>query len=73
MDIKGRAIDNVFLEGLWRSVKYENINLNPPESGVGLYRQLRDYFDFYKLRKRHQGIENKIPIKPYSQQERKAA
>ena len=36
MDGKGRAIDNVFIERLWRSVKYESIYLNPPESGVDL-------------------------------------
>ncbi|SLJ98078.1 Integrase core domain-containing protein, partial [Salegentibacter salarius] len=73
MDGKGRAIDNVFIERLWRSVKYENIYLNPPESGVGLYRQLRDYFDFYNHRRRHQGIENEIPINRYLKQERNAA
>ncbi|WP_262507683.1 DDE-type integrase/transposase/recombinase [Zunongwangia profunda] len=36
MDGKGRAIDNVFIERLWRSVKYESIYLNPPESGADL-------------------------------------
>jgi len=37
MDGKGRAIDNVFIERLWRSVKYESIYLNPPDSGIDLY------------------------------------
>jgi putative transposase len=73
MDGKGRAIDNVFIERLWRSVKYENIYLNPPKSGIGLYRQLCKYFDFYNNQRRHQGIENEIPINLYSKQERKAA
>ena len=58
MDGKGRAIDNVFIERLWRSVKYESVYLNPPESGIDLYRQLNIYFDFYNHRRRHQGIEN---------------
>tara|TARA_Y100000588_G_C14230864_1_gene915214 strand:- start:17 stop:238 length:222 start_codon:yes stop_codon:yes gene_type:complete len=73
MDGKGRAIDNVFIEGLWRSVKYENIYLNPLDSGVGLFRQLRDYFGFYNHKRRHQGIENEIPINRYIKQERNAA
>ena len=73
MDGKGRAIDNVFIERLWRSVKYESIYLNPPESGVDLYKQLNNYLDFYNHRRRHQGIDNEIPIKRYLQQERKAA
>ena len=55
MDGKGRAIDNVFIERLWRSVKYESIYLNPPESGVDLYRQLNTYFNFYNHQRRHQG------------------
>ena len=37
MDGKGRAIDNAFIERLWRSVKYEKIYLNPPTDGVNLY------------------------------------
>ncbi len=73
MDGKGRAIDNVFIERLWRSVKYESIYLNPPESGVDLYRQLKTYFDFYNHRRRHQGIEDEIPYNRYLKQERKAA
>lgn len=73
MDGKGRAIDNVFIERLWRSVKYESIYLNPPESGVDLYQQLNTYFDFYNHQRRHQGIENQIPYNRYLKLERKAA
>ncbi len=73
MDGKGRAIDNVFIERLWRSVKYESIYLNPPESGADLYRQLNTYFNFYNHQRRHQGIENEIPYNRYLKQERKAA
>ncbi len=73
MDGKGRAIDNVFIERLWRSVKYESIYLNPPESGIELYEQLNKYFDYYNNRRRHQGIENQIPFKRYSDIQHKAA
>jgi len=71
MDGKGRAIDNVFIERLWRSVKYESIYLNPPESGVDLYRQLGTYFNFYNHQKRHQGIENEIPHNRYLKKKEK--
>jgi putative transposase len=65
MDGKGRAIDNVFIERLWRSVKYENIYLNPPNTGIDLYKQLNQYFHFYNNERRHQGIENQIPVNRY--------
>jgi len=65
MDGKGRAIDNVFIERLWRSVKYESIYLNPPNSGIDLYKQLNTYFYFYNNQRRHQGINNQIPVKRY--------
>lgn len=65
MDGKGRAIDNVFIERLWRSVKYECIYLNPPENGGDLYKQLEEYFHFYNYERRHQGIDNGIPAELY--------
>ena len=65
MDGKGMAIDNVFIERLWRSVKYESIYLNPPESGIDLYRQMDDYFFRYNTKRRHQGIDNQIPVGRY--------
>lgn len=73
MDGKGRAIDNVFIERLWRSVKYESIYLNPPESGMELYQQINKYFDYYNNRRRHQGIDNQIPFKRYLIEQQKAA
>lgn len=73
MDGKGRAIDNVFIERLWRSVKYESIYLNPPESGIDLYGQLDDYFTRYNTQRRHQGIDNDIPSARYRTKQQKAA
>lgn len=73
MDGKGRAIDNVFIERLWRSVKYECTYLNPPETGIDLYRQLNDYFNWYNTKRRHQGIDNQIPAERYLLKEQKAA
>jgi putative transposase len=73
MDGKGRAIDNVFIERLWRSVKYESIYLNPPESGIDLYQQMDDYFIRYNTKRRHQGIDNQIPAERYLVKQQKAA
>ena len=47
MDSQGRAIDNIFIEQLWRTVKYENVYLHVAEDGVQLYKGLNQYFSFY--------------------------
>ena len=73
MDGKGRAIDNVFIERLWRSVKYQSVYLNPPDSGVELYKQLNHYFGYYNNQRRHQGIDNQIPFKRYLIKQQNAA
>lgn len=73
MDGKGRAIDNVFIERLWRSVKYESIYLNPPENGIDLYKQMSNYFEYYNHKRRQQGIDNEIPFKRYANKQLKAA
>lgn len=73
MDGKGRAIDNVFIERLWRSVKYEEVYLNPPDSARGLYRQLDTYFRYYNNQRRHQGINNQIPFKRYLIKQKRTA
>lgn len=61
MDGKGRALDNVFIERLWRSVKYENIYLNVYEDGVSLYQGLNEYFNFYNKERLHQSLGYKTP------------
>ena len=61
MDGKGRAIDNAFIERLWRSVKYEKLYLNPAGDGTELYMQLAEYFEYYNNARRHQGINDEIP------------
>ena len=48
MDSVGRALDNIFIERLWRSVKYECIYLNAFENGVQLYQGLEQYFKFFE-------------------------
>ena len=61
MDGKGRAIDNAFIERLWRSVKYEKIYLNPPSDGLDLFNKLNEYFEFYNTERRHESIDYQIP------------
>jgi len=61
MDGKGRALDNIFIERLWRTVKYENVYLHAYTDGLDLYRGLKKYFEFYNYQRVHQGIEYKIP------------
>lgn len=73
MDGKGRAIDNAFIERLWRSVKYEKLYLYPPKDGIGLYQSLAEYFNYYNCERRHSGINNQIPNQKYIQQLKKAA
>ncbi|WP_437372816.1 transposase [Maribacter litoralis] len=65
MDGNARAIDNVSIERSWRSVKYESVYLNPPDTGIDLYQRLKTYFDFYNNRRRRKGIDNQIPFKRY--------
>lgn len=65
MDGKGRALDNIYVERLWRSVKYENIYLNVYEDGVSLYRGLNQYFNFYNKERLHQSLEYQTPEAHY--------
>lgn len=65
MDGRGRCMDNIFTERLWRTVKYENIYLNDyadiDEAGQGL----NEYFKFYNEKRRHQSLDYKTPAQIY--------
>jgi len=61
MDGRGRALDNVFVERLWRSVKYENIYIHEYDSVLDLYQGLEQYFRFYNQERPHQGLNYAIP------------
>lgn len=64
MDGKGRALDNVYIERLWRSVKYDHVYLRPAENGEELYAGLKAYFEEYN-RSSHQGIKRRAPNQLY--------
>lgn len=66
MDGKGRALDNIFVERLWKSVKYENIYLNVYENGIDLYEGLDNYFKFYNNERIHQSINYETPAQKYN-------
>lgn len=61
MDGKGRAIDNIFVERLWKSVKYEHIYLHVYDDAVQLYNGLKEYFDFYNQERPHQSLDYETP------------
>lgn len=61
MDGKGRALDNIFVERLWRTVKYEDIYLKVYQDGWQLEAGLRDYFEFYNCRRFHQSLNYRTP------------
>lgn len=62
MDGRGRALDNIFVERLWRTVKYENIYLNDYQSVRELERGLRQYFEFYNRERLHQSLNYQTPF-----------
>jgi putative transposase len=66
MDGKGRAIDNIFVERLWRSVKYEYLYLQRPETCQALYQGLKQYFYFYNQERLHQSLQYRTPESIYS-------
>jgi len=65
MDGRGRTFDNIFVERLWRTVKYEDIYLKDYPSVPELYHGLTGYFEFYNQERPHQGLNNQTPATVY--------
>ena len=61
MDGRGRALDNVFVERLWRTVKYEHIYLVDHDAVPRLEAGLHDYFHFYNHERPHQSLGYQTP------------
>ncbi|MDF0677479.1 MAG: IS3 family transposase [Nitrospira sp.] len=61
MDGRGRALDNVFVERLWRSVTYEEIYLREYADGAEAWRGLQRYVAFYNVERRHQSLGRRTP------------
>ena len=64
MDGKGRALDNIYIERFWRTIKYQHIHLNPAQDGLSLYMGIKKWLEKYHY-KAHQGIERKKPSELY--------
>ena len=64
MDGKGRALDNIYIERFWRTIKYQHIYLNPAGDGITLYKGIKKWMERYHNRS-HQGIGRKKPMKVY--------
>ena len=69
MDGKGRALDNVFIERLWRSVKYEEVYLHKYEDGHHAANRLSRYFKFYNGKRPHQSLGYLTPEQVYKGQQ----
>lgn len=65
MDGKGRFTDNIFIERLWRSVKYEEIYLKAYDSVDHLRQSLKKYFHFYNAKRPHQSFDGRTPDEVY--------
>ena len=65
MDGKGRAIDNIFIERFWKSIKYEYVYLNEIKTGQELWSGINDYINFYNNERFHQSLDYKVPFEFY--------
>lgn len=68
MDGKGRAIDNIFIERFWRSIKQECIYINPSNGGKQLYNEIEEYIRFYNYERPHQSLKYQIPAEVFHKQ-----
>ncbi len=67
MDGKGRFKDNIFIERLWRTLKYERIYLKTYETGVELSKDLTYWFNWYNDNRRHSSLDKLTPNEAYIQ------
>ena len=66
MDVKGSWRDNVFVERIWRSVKYEEIYLKAYENVREARASIGRYFDFYNRKRPHSNLDRQTPEGPTS-------
>jgi putative transposase len=65
MDGRGRALDNAFIERLWRTVKYEEVYLQEYEGGEAALGSLKRYWRFYNRGRPHQSLDYRTPATVY--------
>lgn len=69
MDSKGCYYDNIFVERLWRAVKYERLYTQAFNSLKEVRNRLSDWFDWYNQKRFHQGLNNRTPDEVYYQKQ----
>ena len=67
MDGKGRFKDNIFIERLWRTLKYERIYLKAYETGTELLKDLTNWFTHYNEKRKHSSLDKRTPNEAYFQ------
>jgi len=72
MDGRGRAMDNIFIERLWRTVKYEEVFLKDYQDVMEAISNLKSYFGFYNHERPHQSLEYQTPAAVYFKRRKKA-
>jgi putative transposase len=65
MDGKGRFKDNIFIERLWRTLKYERIYLKAYETGTELSKDLTTWFNWYNENRKHSSLDKRTPNEVY--------
>ena len=65
MDGRGRVFDNIFVERLWRTVKYEEVYLKDYQTMIEAAGNLGGYFDFYDYVRLHQSLRYQTPAAVY--------
>lgn len=76
MDGKGRAIDNIFIERFWRSIKQEYVYINKPNNGLELHHGIDEYMNYYNHERMHKSLKSQTPAsfyefaKPFNNQTR---
>jgi putative transposase len=71
MDSKGRALDNIFVERLWRTVKYEEVYIKAYQTARDAFQSLKKYFLFYNNQRLHQSLGYRTPAEVHYQSVRK--
>lgn len=66
MDGKGRALDNVFIERFWRTIKYDKLHLTIPTDGVHLHQLCTEFIEYYNQRRGHSAHNYLRPAQVYS-------
>ena len=69
MDGKGRYLDNIFVERLWRSVKYEEVYLKAYQTGTEAREGIAAYLDFYNRERPHQALGYRTPGQVFNEEQ----